>query len=318
MTTENSTIRPKILIVGAGFGGLMTATWNTRGCFKISNPYKGLGIYDGNLSYVGGIDVTDYRKHTGYDMIIFPRIDMYRLLLSQLDSERLRLGKKVISTLQNQATGVTTRCADGSEHQGDILVGADCALKLQLLQDQKNEAITTGEFKNIEWGPEANESVIKEFRGFRCALGGTMGDLTDATPKDRISRVFLDEKLFQSWYFGRTVLIGDACHKMLPSAGSGKVLRLNVVGNLTYVSVPLSTLILQNRVIRCDERFAGAMILVNSIVDMASSTSENISQAFQEYREDRLRSRWIKQRLSQQFSTVRLGRNGLSATPSST
>ncbi|KAG0247283.1 hypothetical protein BG011_001732 [Mortierella polycephala] len=48
-----------------------------------------------------------------------------------------------------------------------------------------------------------------------------MGDLIDATPKDLISRVFLGEELFKTWYLGRTILIGDACHKMLPSAGQG-------------------------------------------------------------------------------------------------
>lgn len=49
-----------------------------------------------------------------------------------------------------------------------------------------------------------------------------MGDLIDTTPKDIISRVYLEQKMFETWYHGRTVLLGDACHKMLPSAGQGK------------------------------------------------------------------------------------------------
>ncbi|KAF9963800.1 hypothetical protein BGZ65_011256 [Modicella reniformis] len=124
--------------------------------------------------------------------------------------------------------------------------------------EAKSEAAKTGAFKNIEWGPEANEDMIKEVRDFPCAFGGTMGDLIDATPKDRISRVFLEEKLFETWYYGRIVLIGDACHKMLPSGGSGAINALQ-----------------------------DAVILVNSIVDMTMPTAENITTAFRDYRKQR-------------------------------
>jgi hypothetical protein len=76
-------------------------------------------------------------------------------------------------------------------------------------EDAKVAAAKAGVFKNIEWGPEANEAAIKEVRNFPCTLGGTMGDIIDMTPKERISRVFLEEKLFETWYHGRVVLIGD-------------------------------------------------------------------------------------------------------------
>lgn len=62
-------------------------------------------------------------------------------------------------------------------------------------------------FKNSEWGPEANESMIKEIRNFPSHFGGVIGDLIDATPKEMISRVFLEEKMFETWYHGRTVLM---------------------------------------------------------------------------------------------------------------
>ncbi|KAG0010495.1 hypothetical protein BGZ80_001438 [Entomortierella chlamydospora] len=50
-------------------------------------------------------------------------------------------------------------------------------------------------------------------RGFPCPYGGTLADLIDKTPVDRISKVLLEEKFFETWYHGRTVLLGDACHK---------------------------------------------------------------------------------------------------------
>lgn len=36
-----------------------------------------------------------------------------------------------------------------------------------------------------------------------------MGEIMDDTPKELISKVFLEEKVFKTWYHGRTVLIGD-------------------------------------------------------------------------------------------------------------
>ncbi|KAF9353025.1 hypothetical protein BGX34_011843 [Mortierella sp. NVP85] len=302
---------------------------------KISKPCEGMTIYDGELQLIGKIGTSLYKERTGYDYIIFSRPDMYQLILSQIPSERLHLNKKIVSVQQNVHQGVSIRCADGTEHQGDILVGADgaystvrhhmfedvrqknelpasddeelsvgyvcmvgttkpfengrfdtifqekysrferiimqgtphswstatvpgnrvCWLMTTQLDtvtsaassDAKSEAIKTGKFKNIEWGPEANEAVIKEVRDFPCALGGTMGDLIDATPKDKISRVFLEEKLFETWHYGRIVLVGDGAINALQDA----------------------------------------VILVNSIVDMVAPTPENITAAFGDYREQR-------------------------------
>ena len=36
-----------------------------------------------------------------------------------------------------------------------------------------------------------------------------MGDLIDATPPELISKVFLEYKLFKTWFYRRSVLIGD-------------------------------------------------------------------------------------------------------------
>lgn len=36
-----------------------------------------------------------------------------------------------------------------------------------------------------------------------------MGDLFDATPTERVSKVYFEDKLFDTWTHGRTILIGD-------------------------------------------------------------------------------------------------------------
>ncbi|KAF9899615.1 hypothetical protein BX616_002930, partial [Lobosporangium transversale] len=85
-----------------------------------------------------------------------------------------------------------------------------------------------------------------------------MGEIFDATPPERISKVFLEEKLFKTWYYGRTVLIGDACHKMLPAAGVGAVNAMQDV-----------------------------VVLANCLYSMNSSTQEDITALFQEYYKQR-------------------------------
>ncbi|KAG0345362.1 hypothetical protein BG004_003777 [Podila humilis] len=109
-------------------------------------------------------------------------------------------------------------------------------------------------FRNSEWGPESNESMIKDVYEFKTPVG-KLGEMIDHTPKERISRVFLEDKLFETWHHRRTVLIGDACHKLLPSAGQGAVCA-----------------------------FQDAVILANCLYDMASAKIEDVEAALQEFR----------------------------------
>ncbi|KAF9432566.1 hypothetical protein BGZ76_010622, partial [Entomortierella beljakovae] len=59
-------------------------------------------------------------------------------------------------------------------------------------------------FRNSEWGAESSDAMIKLFHNTKCPYGGTMGELIDATPKEKRSKVFLEEKLFETWHHGRT------------------------------------------------------------------------------------------------------------------
>ena len=72
-------------------------------------------------------------------------------------------------------------------------------------------------FRNSEWGPEANEDMIKDIYNFPIPFGGILGHLIDATPRDLISKVYLEEGLFDTWHHGRTCLIGDGkCGLVVP------------------------------------------------------------------------------------------------------
>ncbi|KAF9198679.1 hypothetical protein BGZ49_000426, partial [Haplosporangium sp. Z 27] len=123
-------------------------------------------------------------------------------------------------------------------------------LQFQLSSSNAKEQL----FRNSEWGPESIEATMKDFEDFPCALGGTMKDLFDATPKNLISKVFLEEKIFQTWHHGRSVLIGDACHKILPGAGQGAVMAMK-----------------------------DAVVLANCIFNMKDYSTKSVKSAFESY-----------------------------------
>ncbi|KAG0334886.1 hypothetical protein BG004_000230 [Podila humilis] len=98
-----------------------------------------------------------------------------------------------------------------------------CWMVVQFLNTKTDKS--NDSFRNSEWGPEAAEVMCKEVRHLKVPYGKdenmTVGDLIDLTPKHLISKVMLEEIVFETWYGGRTVLLGDACHKLNPSGGQG-------------------------------------------------------------------------------------------------
>ncbi|KAK3813783.1 MAG: hypothetical protein JOS17DRAFT_760957 [Linnemannia elongata] len=96
----------------------------------------------------------------------------------------------------------------------------DCTLFLDDETSKDNDS-----FRCSEWGGEAAVTMCEEVKDFPVISGGdkilTLQDLIDRTPKELISKVTLEEKVFKTWYSCRTVLIGDACHKFNPAGGVG-------------------------------------------------------------------------------------------------
>ncbi|KAF9586123.1 hypothetical protein BGW38_009483 [Lunasporangiospora selenospora] len=116
-------------------------------------------------------------------------------------------------------------------------------------------------FRNSEWGPEAAQAMCDQVKDFPLPSypGLTIGDLMKETPKELISKVMLEEKLFETWYSGRVVLLGDACHKLHPAAGLGAVSAIH-----------------------------DAVALANVLYDLPSPTDCNdLTKAFEIYRQER-------------------------------
>ncbi|KAG0298535.1 hypothetical protein BGZ96_010581 [Linnemannia gamsii] len=77
---------------------------------------------------------------------------------------------------------------------------------------EKPIRILSDNSKESEWGPDATDEMSKAIRHLKGpdeGGQGTMGDLIDATDRQLISKVMLEERVFKTWYGGRTVLLGD-------------------------------------------------------------------------------------------------------------
>ncbi|KAI8599742.1 hypothetical protein EDD21DRAFT_379033 [Dissophora ornata] len=331
-----STVKPLGSVMGFG-GGTLTVL-DQLGLLdkvmKFAHPTIGMQIYGEDMTLIGDFDTRSFKDICGYNAILFARSELYDLLLSQVPPKKVLFKKKIISMEQSHH-GVTIQLQDGSNHHGDILVGADGAYstvrqslyaqvdKKGLLPESDKEHLSTGhlcvvamsgpldpekyptvtdsvshfqrmisvgsnhswstanvsgnriawtlvtqietmsESKDVlsrasEWGSDGNDGMLLEYRDYRAPIGGTMGDLMDVTPKEHMSKIFFEEKLFETWHHGRTVLIGDACHKILPSSGQGA----------------------QNAI-------QDAVVLANCINDLVDLSPESIETAFAEYKEQR-------------------------------
>ncbi|KAG0062128.1 hypothetical protein BGZ89_010907 [Linnemannia elongata] len=141
-----------------------------------------------------------------------------------------------------------------------------CWMVIHHLSKKTTKEAVEQRFRNSEnsgeWGAAPAQTMCDETRNFPLQLGDgkkwTMGDLYDLTPKDLISKVMLEEKVFKTWHNGRCVLMGDACHKLNPSGGHGAVTAMH-----------------------------DAITLANLIYVMPTKTSDDITRMFEEYQKER-------------------------------
>jgi 2-polyprenyl-6-methoxyphenol hydroxylase-like FAD-dependent oxidoreductase len=78
-----------------------------------------------------------------------------------------------------------------------------------VLQQTSLLAAEATRLRNSEWTTNVSDETLDVIKNFRVPGCRTVGDLVVATPDGSICRVFLEDKLFETWYHDRTVLIGD-------------------------------------------------------------------------------------------------------------
>ncbi|KAG9061264.1 hypothetical protein KI688_007602 [Linnemannia hyalina] len=108
-----------------------------------------------------------------------------------------------------------------------------------------------------DWTIQDNKKMMDEIRHFKTPYG-TMGDLFDVTDIEKVSKVYFEDKLFETWTHGRTVLIGDAAHMLLPSSGAGAVNAMQ-----------------------------DAVLLANHLYDITPTNLKNIKTALSNYKNER-------------------------------
>ncbi|KAG0312829.1 hypothetical protein BGZ97_010806 [Linnemannia gamsii] len=127
------------------------------------------------------------------------------------------------------------------------------------------DATADEQFKTSDWVPQENKKMLDSIRHLKTPYG-TLSDLFDVTPIERVSKVYFEDQLFETWHHGRTVLIGDvtpsrffvAWLQILPSSGSGAVNAMQ-----------------------------DAVLLANHLYDIYPTTFATIKTAFRDYKEER-------------------------------
>ncbi|KAG0248829.1 hypothetical protein BG011_009869 [Mortierella polycephala] len=290
-------------------------------------------FYSDDMKKIGNISGKGYKKSIGYSRFLLRRSDLLRTLLNRTPPEKIHLGKRLLSYVQNNE-GVKARFNNNTTYLGDILIGADgghSAVRQLMYKEleardklpeadkqkstkgfsnivgatstldtdrfpgivgPKSEAslmvgssptspnwstisvagnqicwnvisqldvasFEAKQFRTTEWSVESNQHALDEIKHLKTPYG-TMGDLIDATPNDRITSILLEDRLYETWTHGRVALIGDACHKLLPSTGQGAVNAL-----------------------------LDAVILANNLYDLGSLSYNSIKGMLRDYREQR-------------------------------
>ncbi|KAG0269108.1 hypothetical protein BGZ95_002194 [Linnemannia exigua] len=132
----------------------------------------------------------------------------------------------------------------------------DNRIAWDITKDVAKTSIRQGEASKVyQWRPEDVEETLKAVRGYDCPYGGQIGDLLDTTSVENMHMHMSEERFCETWSGGRTVLLGDACHK----------------GFYHPVS----------------EAMADAVTLVNLLSKLQSDSMDNLKAVFKEYKERR-------------------------------
>ncbi|KAF9908333.1 hypothetical protein EC991_009885 [Linnemannia zychae] len=132
----------------------------------------------------------------------------------------------------------------------------DNRIAWDITKDVAKTSIRQGEASRVyQWRPEDIEETLKAVRDFDCPYGGQIGDLLDTTPVENMHMHMSEERFCETWSGGRTVLLGDACHK----------------GFYHPVS----------------EAMTDAVTLVNLLSKLQSDSMDNLTAVFKEYKERR-------------------------------
>ncbi|KAF9989825.1 hypothetical protein BGZ75_004827 [Mortierella antarctica] len=169
----------------------------------ISKPIGSMTFLKESMNKIGSLDLFSDSVRYGYHNRIMDRPSLYKLLLSRIPSERIITGKRVCDLEQNRDGVLLTR----ETCDMMVVIGKDKPYSWWLIPLQKNRIAwrvtynlpTTQirqehHIRSSDWGPAQVEEMANACRDFICPYGSTLADVIDKTPKERMSKVLLEEK----------------------------------------------------------------------------------------------------------------------------
>jgi 2-polyprenyl-6-methoxyphenol hydroxylase-like FAD-dependent oxidoreductase len=186
----------------------------------------------------------------GAPLVGLHRADLHEALFDAAGAERVRLGLSVVAV-----AGDELRFVDGSSATADLIVGADgidSTVRAAVIADGKPRdsglvafrgvAAFDGEVPAGEWWGERSAAGLLPLLGDRvywylafegvpertdlerhlAGYGAPVAEIVTATPPAEVLVHRLhDRRPVSGWSRGRTTLLGDAAHPMLPFLGQG-------------------------------------------------------------------------------------------------
>ncbi|KAF9574444.1 hypothetical protein EC968_006428 [Mortierella alpina] len=130
----------------------------------------------------------------------------------------------------------------------------DNSIAFDITRDATKTFIRQGEASKVnQWRPEDVEEALEAVKTAECPYGVTMGELLENIPLENLYLNMSEERFCETWYGGRVVLVGDACHKGFHQ--------------------PVS------------EAIVDAVTLVNTLSKITSGSLECLTNAFKDYRD---------------------------------
>ncbi|KAG0332701.1 hypothetical protein BG000_009811 [Podila horticola] len=205
------------------------------------------------------------------------RQNLYRTLrekniLPKSDAEPLKCTQNSIIGMTNPLDPERYPAAGARFSEVNIIVGKDDgshytmwlspASGNRIVWSVTGELLSPGDsdvnFRQSEFGPEAVDAVCGLIQDLKTPFGDTLGDLIGQSQRDNITKVMIEEKHYKTWFYGRTALIGEACHKFVPFSGQG-----------------------------AEQAILDAVCLVNLLYKLDRNSLPDITKAFQDYYDQR-------------------------------
>ncbi|KAG0230107.1 hypothetical protein BGW41_002605 [Actinomortierella wolfii] len=130
-----------------------------------------------------------------------------------------------------------------------ILEDTHCEFRVQTAKDNaastsssSNLSTSSGSYGtpgiNVDWygpPPDLDRPELQELLNSSCCIApGTVRDFIMRTPRSNMACIDTNDRIYKTWYSGRVVLLGDACH----SAILDGVCLVNLLHDMEYNSPP--------------------------------------------------------------------------------